>query len=144
MKRVLYAIAVVALCLLAACGKVKQPGKEESKTQAPAIAGIWELSNITTKANVGSVTVSVYLDFTSDGNFTLYQKIGEGRYTKFTGTYALEKDSLSVKYSYGKAWGPYKAEINDSSLTLAKEGGQETDTYKKIDAVPETVTTNLY
>jgi hypothetical protein len=144
MKRVFYAFAVAALCLLTACGKDKQPGKEESKTQAPAIAGVWELSDIATKASVGSVNVSVYLDFASDGNFTLYQKIGEGRYTKFTGTYALDKDSLSGKYSDGKAWGPYKAEINASALTLTKEGGNETDTYRKIDAVPETVTTNLY
>ena len=142
MKRLLYAISIAALCLLTACGKDKQPGKEEIKPSA--IAGAWELSDISTKTSIGSVNVSVYLDFTSDGKFTLYQKIGEGRYTKFIGTYALEKDSLSGKYSDGKAWGPYKAEINASALTLTKEGGNETDTYKKIDAVPETVTTNLY
>ena len=142
MKRVLFAVAITAISLLTACVKEKNPKEEETK--ASAIAGVWELSDITTKASVGSVNVSVYLDFASDDNFTLYQKIGEGRYTKFTGTYALDKDSLSGKYSDGKAWGPYKAEINASALTLTKEGGNETDTYRKIDAVPETVTTNLY
>ena len=142
MKRVLYAITVAALCLLTACGKDKQPGKEETKPSA--ITGVWELSDISTKASIGSVNVSVYLDFTSDGKFTLYQKIGEGRYTKFTGTYALDKASLSGKYSDGKPWGPYNAEINSSSLTLIKEGGKETDTYRKIDAVPEAVTSNVY
>ena len=132
MKRLLYAISIAALCLLTACGKDKQPGKEEIKPSA--IAGAWELSDISTKTSIGSVNVSVYLDFTSDGKFTLYQKIGEGRY----------KDSLSGKYSDGKAWGPYKAEINASALTLIKEGGKETDTYRKIDAVPEAVTSNVY
>ena len=142
MKRVLYAITVAALCLLTACGKDKQPGKEETK--APAISGVWELSDISTKASIGSVNVSVYLDFTSDGKFTLYQKIGEGRYTKFTGTYTLDKASLSGKYSDSKPWGPYKAEVNGSALTLTKEGGNETDTYRKIDTVPEAVTSNVY
>lgn len=142
MKRVLYAIAVVALCLLTACGKNKQPDKQETK--APAVAGVWELSDIVTKASIGSVNVSVYLDFASDGSFALYQKIGEGRYTKFTGTYIVDKSSLSGKYADGKAWGPYKAEVNGSTLTLVKEGGSETDTYRKIDAVPAEITSNLY
>lgn len=142
MKRVLYAVAIAALCLVTACGKNKQPDKQENK--ALAVAGVWELSDIVTKASIGSVNVSVYLDFASEGSFTLYQKIGEGRYTKFTGTYTVEKDSLSGKYADGKAWGPYKAEVNGSTLTLVKEGGSETDTYRKIDAVPAEVTSNLY
>lgn len=142
MKRLLYALSIAALCLLVACGKENKPGKGGSK--APAIAGVWELSDIATKASIGSVAVSVYLDFADGGSFTLYQKIGEGRYTKFTGTYTVDKDSLSGKYADGKAWGPYKAEVNGSSLTLVKEGGSETDTYRKIDAIPAEVTSNLY
>ncbi|MBP5795771.1 MAG: hypothetical protein J6W07_02885, partial [Bacteroidales bacterium] len=60
MKRLLYAISIAALCLLTACGKDKQPGKEEIKPSA--IAGAWELSDISTKTSIGSVNVSVYLD----------------------------------------------------------------------------------
>lgn len=142
MKRVLYAFAVAALCLLTACGGNDKPGKEETK--ASDIAGAWELSDIVTKASLGSVAVSVYLDFAPDGKFTLYQKIGEGRYTKFAGTFALEKGVLSGKYSDGKAWGPYNASVDKTSLTLEKEGGKETDVYRKIDAVPAEVTSNLY
>lgn len=142
MKRVLYAVAIAALCFLTACGGNDKPGKEETK--ASDIAGAWELSDIVTKASLGSVAVSVYLDFASDGKFTLYQKIGEGRYTKFAGTFALEKGVLSGKYSDGKAWGPYNASVDKTSLTLEKEGGKETDVYRKIDAVPAEVTSNLY
>ena len=142
MKRVLYAFVVAALCLLTACGGNDKPGKEETKESD--IAGVWELSDIVTKASLGSVAVSVYLDFASDGKFTLYQKIGEGRYTKFAGTFALEKGVLSGKYSDGKAWGPYNASVDKTSLTLEKEGGKETDVYRKIDAVPAEVTSNLY
>ena len=142
MKRVLYAFAVAALCFLTACGGKDKPGKDEAK--ASDIAGVWELSDIVTKASIGTVQVSVYIDFTSDGKFSLYQKLGEGRYTKYTGTFALEKGVLSGKYSDGKAWGPYNASVDKTSLTLEKEGGKETDVYRKIDAVPAEVTSNLY
>ena len=142
MKRKFYAFAVTALCLLTACGGKDKPGKEETKVSD--IAGVWELSDIITKASLGSVVVSVYIDFASDGKFTLYQKLGEGRYTKYAGTYALEKGVLSGKYSDGKAWGPYSATVDKSSLTLEKEGGKETDVYRKIDTVPAEVTSNLY
>ena len=142
MKRALYAFTVAALCLLTACGGKDKPGKDKTKTSD--IAGVWELSDIVTKASIGSVEVSVYLDFASDGKFTLYQKLGEGRYTKFTGTFALEKGVLSGNYSDAKAWGPYNVAVDKTSLTLEKEGGKETDVYRKIDAVPAEVTSNLY
>ncbi|MBP5676058.1 MAG: lipocalin family protein [Bacteroidales bacterium] len=141
MKRALYIIAVAASCLLVACGKDNKPGKDIT---ASAVAGSWELSEIVTKASIGSVDVSVYLDFTQDGTFTLYQKIGEGRYTKFSGTFTLEKNLLSGNYSDRKPWGPYNVTLEDSRLSLTKTEGTETDTYKKIDAVPSEVTSNLY
>jgi len=141
MKKLLTLLACMAL--LAACN-----GNDPDQPTVPEldVAGTWELSSVSTKASVGSVTVSVYIDFAADNSFTLYQKIGEGRYTKFEGTYNLNKDAakLSGSYASGSAWGPYSASRDGNTLTLASAGDKEVDTYKKIDSIPASVTENLY
>ncbi len=146
MMKKLFTLAAILLAL-AACGGKDNPeegGKTNPSTKAD-ITGIWELSSVATKVSVGSVNVNVYVEFASGGNFTLYQKIGDGRYTKFTGTYTLSSDGkLSGTYSDNSAWGPYDAVIGEGTLTLTSAGGKETDTYKKISSIPSSVTDNLY
>ncbi len=142
MKKMMLAGAVLAvLPVLAACDK---PGGDD--TPQADVTGIWELSSVSTKASVGGVNVNVYLEFGSDGSFDLYQKIGEGRYTYFEGTYVFDKEQnqLTGNYAGGSAWGPYAVEQQGSSLTLTSRGGKEVDSYKKIDAIPASVTDNLY
>ena len=132
-----------AVLALAACGGSKD--NPEPTPSTSGVVGSWELSAVTTKVAVGDVQVSVYVEFTAKKAFTLYQKIGEGRYTKFTGTYSLSADNkLSGSYSGGKAWGPYDASVSDGTLTLTTSGGKEADTYKKISAIPSSVTGNVY
>ena len=153
MMKKLFALAAVLLTI-AACG-----GKDNPDTPSPTpgggggggsttkldVTGSWELSNVETKVSVGSVNVSVYISFTSDGSFTLYQKIGEGRYTRFTGTYTVSADNkLSGKYSNNAAWGPYTAAMASGKLTLTSAGGKEVDTYTKISAIPAAVSGNTY
>lgn len=139
MKKFLLALAA-GLVLVWGCGKTNPEGGEEDKL---SVEGAWELSGVATKVSVGSVDVSVYMEFAS-GKFTLYQKIGEGRYSKFDGTYTLSDKSLSGKYSDGTSWGPYTAAMSGSNLTLTSAGGREVDTYKKISSIPSTVTENTY
>lgn len=138
MKKLLLAVAFVALFV--AC-KPKQPEK-------PALdpTGIWELTSISTKVSVGDVAVSVYLEFSAEGTFTIYQKIGEGRYKRFTGTFEVDLDNnrISGKYDGGAKWGPYDCTCNDKTLTLKLVGGTETDSYTKIEAVPADVAQNVY
>ena len=153
MMKKLFALAAVLLTI-AACG-----GKDNPDTPSPTpgggggggsttkldVTGSWELSGVETKVSVGSVNVTVYISFTSDGNFTLYQKIGEGRYTRFTGTYTVSADNkLSGKYSNNAAWGPYTAAMASGKLTLTSAGGKEVDTYTKISSIPTSVTQNIY
>lgn len=153
MMKKLFALAAVLLTI-AACG-----GKDNPDTPSPTpgggggggsttkldVTGSWELSGVETKVSVGSVNVSVYISFTSDGSFTLYQKIGEGRYTRFTGTYTVSADNkLSGKYSNNAAWGPYTAAMASGKLTLTSAGGKEVDTYTKISSIPTSVTQNIY
>lgn len=136
-------LLLMAACVLALVACKKEGGDPTPSSEG--VVGIWELASVTTKASVGDVQVSVYVDFTNGGNFTLYQKIGEGRYTKFTGTYTLTSDSkLAGSYGSGSTWGPYDAAVSGETLTLASAGGKEVDTYKKISAIPENVLQNLY
>lgn len=140
-------VAFVAALALLSCGPKDNPDTPGGggDSSAATLEGIWELSSVTTKAAVGGLQVSVYLEFTASGSFTLYQKIGEGRYTKFTGSYALSSDKkLSGTYTGGEAWGPYGAEIGKTSLVLTSSGGKEVDTYTKIKAIPDSVLSNLY
>lgn len=153
MMKKIFALAAVLLTI-AACG-----GKDNPDTPSPTpgggggggsttkldVTGSWELSNVETKVSVGSVNVSVYITFASGDSFTLYQKIGEGRYSVFTGTYTLSSDNkLSGKYSNNAAWGPYSAALSGGKLTLTSAGGKEVDTYTKISSIPTSVTQNIY
>lgn len=138
MKKILCILGLLGL--LAACGKEPDP-----VVPATDVTGAWELSNVSTKASVGSVTVSVYVDFSSDGTFSLYQKIGDGRYSAFSGKWLLSDDDiLSGTYEGGKSWGPYEASVSGSTLTLVSSGGSEVDTYRKIASIPDAVKENCY
>ena len=135
-----YLMMMAMLAVLAGCHKPDPvvPVKTD-------VSGIWELTNVSTKASVGSVTVSVYIEFLAGGTFSLYQKIGEGRYTAFTGSWLLgDDDTLSGTYDGGKAWGPYAASVSGNTLTLVSAGGKEVDTYTKVSSIPSAVTDNLY
>lgn len=137
---------LMAACALAlvAC---KKDGGEEPVPPVPTqgIVGTWELVSVATKATVGDIQVSVYVDFNSSGNFTLYQKIGMGRYTKFEGTYTLTSDNkLAGSYGNNSSWGPYDAAVSGETLTLTTAGGKEVDTYKRISLFPEDVLRNTY
>lgn len=140
MKNILFMLA--SLALLAGCHRTDP----EDLTPAVDVTGSWELSSVTTRVSVGGEQVSVYLVFSTAGSFDIYQKIGAGRYTHFTGNYTLNKDEklLSGTYADGTKWGPYEAALQGTTLTLNLPGGKEVDSYKKIDAVPESVTGNVY
>ena len=135
-----WAVFALLPVLLQACGTKDDP---VGGGLSASVSGVWELSSVATKATVGSVEVSVYLDFSPGGGFVLYQKIGAGRYRRFTGSYALSKDgALGGNYDSGGSWGPYAVSVNESTLVLSTDS--ETDTYKKIGAVPGTVLSQLY
>ena len=106
--------------------------KDGGKSLDQAILGEWHSTSI-------SVNGDIYLSFSEDKTYELYQKIGEGRYRKYEGTYTVTGSVVSGKYSDGEKWGSdYEASFEGEKLILtAQNGSSEVCTYEKK-ALPDT------
>ena len=115
--------------LLASCGRDK--GKE--KTTADYLYGEWHSTSI-------SVSGDVYLSFTDDMKFEMFQKVGEGAYRLYRGTWKIEEDVLTGKYNDGEDWAAaYRITVDDRSLTMTSiNDAAENSTYTKAE-IPESV-----
>ncbi len=136
MKKII--IAALMLFIAVSCG-------DDNKEKVLNIVGDWNITGISTKAaTLDGVHVDIWLSFREDKTFMLYQKVGQGRYASYSGTWTLAGAILSGKYSDGKAWGTsyeVSLENNDTALILAGDSG-ETDTFKK-GTIPPDVLNNL-
>ena len=110
-------------------------GGEDAPRVAEKIVAEWHLVSM---SGVSSVP-QVYVNFAQDLTFELYQKVGEGRYRKYDGTYTVTGNVVAGKYSDNKSWGSeYDASFDGENLVLtAKNGSAEVCTYKK-EALSET------
>ena len=89
-------IAALVLGLFVSC--------EKAPSLSEGIVAEWSLAEMTDYE--AADLPSIYIEFTADLNFVIYQKIGNAaRYRKYTGTYAVEGSTLSGKYSDGENWG---------------------------------------
>ena len=129
MKKIFRLLLILSAALSAASCGTKGP---EIST---AIVAEWHLVSVSGQTNAPQV----YINFAQDLSFELYQKIGEGRFRKYQGTYTVTETLVSGVYSDGKAWGSdYEASIEGENLILtAQNGSAEVCTYKK-EALSET------
>lgn len=115
MKNIKILVLCAVMAILSACEK-------EKAVSLDIIYGEWKLESwYGQPAGEGDVPADVYLSFSGDGTFDLYQKLGEaGHYTAFYGIYALDQDGLlSGTYSDGKSWGgTYDFSVEGDRLTL--------------------------
>lgn len=119
-------VAFVAACLLSAVHCSEKP---DSRTD---IVGEWHFSDTET---------DVFICFCGDGTYELYQRIGAGRYRKYTGQWKLEKKILSGTYGEGIEWGSsYEVEISsyDTLALLAVNGSGERTVYSR-EGIPSSV-----
>lgn len=125
MKKIIY--MTLALISVAIMGT----GCKKDKIQADVV-GEWHCT----------VGISdIYVAFGEDSTFELFQKLGEGRYYLYTGTWSVDKDIISGEYNDGTPWGSsYKISMNgpDSMTMTATNGSGEVNTYTR-EAVPEKV-----
>ena len=78
--------------------------------------------------------------FAATGEFDEYQRLGEGRYRHYEGTWSVEKDVLSGVYADGTEWGSsYTLSFDGDTMTLtANNESAETIIYTKT-AIPAEV-----
>lgn len=134
MKRIVFAL-IAAVLLASGCGDGKK---------GPAdIVGDWELTGaeLTTKSiQIGTEKIEVFISFMSGNRFEMYQKLGAGRFYKYSGTYSLAGNLLSGKYDDGKSWGnTYEVSVSGTTLTMtATQGSSDVYTYTKC-TIPDGV-----
>ena len=137
MKKIVFYIffAVVMAVAVSSCAK---SGNDTSEFLD--ITGEWSLIS---SGDLSMDDISVYVSFTSD-HFELYQKLGEGRYYVYSGTYTLSGNILSGRYSDGTSWGSdYDVIIGSDSLTMtARNGSGEVSVYTRED-IPAEVLGNI-
>ena len=102
---------MIAAALLMAAGCQK----DETRT-LEQISGEWHYT-----ATESGVTEDVYLSFSADGVFEMYQKVGDGPYWFSSGEYRLDAESmvLSGVYTDRYPWKySYKIYVNEKTLTM--------------------------
>ena len=131
MKKIIYILSA-AICLLTSC--------EKELTLADKLVGDWHCTSTSTDAEI-------YVRFTAEKTFRLWQQIGEGAFRVYNGTYVFTPQEgtdvqavLTGEYNDGTPWGTeYQVSGMDGEvMTLTAEG--ITETYDKIkDGIPEEV-----
>lgn len=111
MKKILYMIAAAAVLLLGtSCQK-------DSDALTAKLAADWHYT-----AQENGVTEEVWISFTADGTFEMFQKIGDGPYWYTSGEFEYDVDSkvLSGIYSDRYPWKyTYAITLTDKTLQMA-------------------------
>ena len=120
-------LAVAAVLAFASCVKSEDAVVKE-------LAGDWYYETVE-----ADTPVQVYVSFAKDMTFELYQKVGEGAFRKYSGTYTFDGTLLDGVYSDKAPWKDAKTvTIDGDSLTAVGVKTGETITYvRKL--VPATV-----
>lgn len=111
MKNYIYKIfaAFVVLAAFVSCKSSGQLSKEN-------LIGGWHYSGVE-----NGVNEDVWMTFSADNSFEMYQMIGEGAYWKYVGSYNLDEQTgvLYGRYSDMVPWAhDYKVSIKKDKLTL--------------------------
>jgi hypothetical protein len=123
---------MTALCAIAffGCGKEKDTPKVDN---AAKVVGEWHCAP-------EGMDVDVYVAFDAAGTFDEYQRLGEGRYRHYAGTWSVNKSTLSGVYADGTVWGSsYTLSFDGDTMTLtANNESAEAIVYTKT-AIPTEV-----
>lgn len=135
MKKTIYIIAAVLLMI--SCGEkggTQQGGGETLPTLKELVCGEWHSTTLPTAGT------EIYMSLAEDGAFELYQKVGEGGYRLYRGTWNLEGTLLTGKYNDGEDWASsYNIAVSGTKMTLVSNNdAAETSTFEKC-SIPEDV-----
>jgi hypothetical protein len=129
MKKILFFIS--ALIIMVSCGD--KGGKQPELTLEDKLCTDWHSTSLSLEADI-------YISFADNNTFELYQKIVEGAYRLYRGTWNLEEDILTGKYNDGEDWAAaYQISIDGETLTMtSKNDAAEVSVYKKT-VIPSSV-----
>ncbi len=132
MKKIIVLIAA-ALIMFVACSK---------NNDNVNVEGSWHLTESSVLSNE---VVDIWVSFSENKTFKLYQKSSdEDRYASYDGTYSVNGNKLTGKYSDGTSWGGiYSAELSENGNTLTLTAGKEISTYTKTE-IPSSVSSSTY
>lgn len=113
-------IALFAMALVG-CG-----GDEEGNGDTPIVQtniyGKWHLATVSGSAP----EFDIYIEFTKEGEFNIYQQVWTLTYEHYTGTFNVNGGVLSGEYSDGTAWtGSYNFSVANSKLTLTNTANSD-------------------
>ena len=116
---------------MVSCGE--KGGKQPELTLEQKLCTEWHSTTL-------SLDADIYLSFEENNTFELYQKIVEGAYRLYRGTWNLEEDILTGKYNDGEDWAAaYQISIEGETLTMtSKNDAAEVSVYKKAE-IPSNV-----
>lgn len=129
MKKILFFIST--LIIMVSCGD--KGGKQPELTLEDKLCTDWHSTSLSLEADI-------YISFADNNTFELYQKIVEGAYRLYRGTWNLEEDILTGKYNDGEDWAAaYQISIDGETLTMtSKNDAAEVSVYKKT-VIPSSV-----
>lgn len=129
MKKILFFIST--LIIMVSCGD--KGGKQPELTLEDKLCTDWHSTSLSLEADI-------YISFADNNTFELYQKIVEGAYRLYRGTWNLEEDILTGKYNDGEDWAAaYQINIDGETLTMtSKNDAAEVSVYKKT-VIPSSV-----
>lgn len=139
MKKIIF---ISMLCMLfVGCDK------DEVKDNGLDILGSWHLTELnpveTRSVTIGQENIDVYIDFSSNNTFRLYQMVGAGKYRLFSGIWSLEGCTLSGTYDDNTIWGSnYHVALTDKRTKLTLTSAGEEYIYTK-ETVPDSVLSNI-
>ena len=85
------------------------------------------------------VSLEVYVAFNTEGAFDLFQKLGDGAFRHYTGTYSYDGENLKGVYSDKTLWAhDYIATVSGDKLTMKYVGADVSITYVRK-TIPFTV-----
>lgn len=127
-------LSLALLLLVAMTGCKKNSSKSES--DAAKIAGEWHLVSWNEAESKGDV----YIAFTSNGTFDIYQQVWSLNYVHFDGTYNISGDILTGNYTDGSTWASgYKYQLEGDKLMLySQEDVSVASVYEKCQ-IPEQI-----
>lgn len=100
-----------------------------------AVAGEWVL----TSWNEAEPEFNVYINFSDDNTFEIYQQVWSFDYELYTGTYTINGDIVTGVYADGSNWAcGYKFVKNGDTLTMYSQEDQSvTSVYAKCEIPAE-------